>query len=162
MDFAQLFPGRFIKAGQFRGEPWTGTIAGIRLEALIGKNGKETKPIIAFKECLQEWVVNKTNGECIKAMWGRDTAAWMGHRVTLFPAPYEGDVAIRVAGSPDLEKPMEIVLQLAGKLAFPVTLQVTSLVRLATDRDVDELARARSLVREVGSARAAGGGPGGA
>ncbi len=52
-------------------------------------------------------MLNRTNGECLKAMFGRDTGEWIGKRVTLYPAEYQGETAIRVKGSPDMTEVLE-------------------------------------------------------
>ena len=152
LDFDELYPGRFIRAADLKGQEWTGTIAGIRMEELLGKSGKRLKPIVAFKEAPQELVLNRTNGECLKSMFGRNTGAWIGRRVTLFPAPYEGSIALRVKGSPDIDQTTEIIVELPGKAAFRMTMHRTPLLIVdATSRRVDDdLARARQLVSAVG------------
>jgi hypothetical protein len=88
MDYDQLFPGRFLKSGELNGKDVTLTIDSIKLEEMEDQKGKRMKPIIAFRERKKEWVLNRTNAECLKAMWGRDTNDWLGKRVTLWPAPY--------------------------------------------------------------------------
>jgi hypothetical protein len=159
-EFEELYPSRFIRAVDLKGQELTVTIKGIRMEELTSKSGKRLKPILALHECAQELVLNRTNGEAIKAMFGRNTAAWIGRRVTVYPAPYEGSVALRVKGSPDIEETTEIIIELPGKPPFAATMHRTPLLVVATSsRRVDEgaAAQARSLVREVGAARAAGG-----
>jgi hypothetical protein len=126
LDYDQLFPGRFLKAGEFQGKDVTLTINEIRLEELPqDRGGNRIRGIIGFKETKKELVLNRTNGECLKGMWGRDTANWLGKRVTLYPAPYDGDVAIRVKGSPDLAEPLQIEVKLPKKRPMPMTMQVT-------------------------------------
>lgn len=125
LDYAKLFPGRFLKAGEFDGKAVTLTIKSIEIEDLPGKKGDETKGIIGFEETKKKWVLNRTNGECLKGMWGRKTGHWIGHKVTLYPAPFEGDVAIRVKGSPDLSAPLELTIELPRKRPFKMTMQVT-------------------------------------
>lgn len=105
MDFDELFPNRFLKAGQFQGRDVTLTIAGIKLEELEGDKGKETKAILSFEKTPKQLVLNKTNATCIKAMFGRQTDEWIGKRVTFFPkdeAFGDTEMCIRVRGSPDI------------------------------------------------------------
>jgi hypothetical protein len=126
LDYDELFPGRFLKAGEFKGKDYTLTIVSIRLEELPqDKGGQRIRGVIGFKETKKELVLNRTNGECLRGMWGRDTSAWIGKRVTLYPAPYDGDVAIRVKGSPDLEAPMMVEVKLPRKKPRQVQMQVT-------------------------------------
>lgn len=109
MDFDKLYPARFMKAGEFEGRDVTLTISDVKVEELESVKGKKGKGIISFEKTPKELVLNRTNGECIKAMFGRDTANWIGKRVTLFPASitdsFTGDpiLAIRVRGSPDID-----------------------------------------------------------
>lgn len=127
MDFDQLFPGRFLKAGEFQGRAVTLTITAVALEDLPQeKGGDRAKGIVSFAESKRQLVLNRTNGECIKAMFGRNTDDWIGKRVTLYPAPYEGDIAIRVKGSPDLEKSLTVEIKLPRKRPYNVTLEKTT------------------------------------
>jgi len=127
LDFDKLFPGRFIKAGDFNGREWTGTIKSIRLEELPKETGgTQVRGIIAFEEWNKEWVLNRTNGECLKAMFGRDTGEWIGKHVTLHPITWQGEeLATRVLGSPDLKAPVEFELKLPRKKAQVKKLLVT-------------------------------------
>lgn len=126
MDFDALFPGRFLKAGEFQGKAVTLTIAAVKVEDLEGDNGSKTKGIVSFAESKRQLVLNRTNGECIKAMFGRNTDDWIGKRVTLYPAPYEGDIAIRIKGSPDIEKSLTVEIKLPRKRPYNVTLEKTT------------------------------------
>jgi len=121
-DYDQLFPGRFVKAGLFQGKQVTLTIAEVELERLPDKKGKKlagesephkTKAILSFRGKDLQLVLNKTNGERIKGMFGRRTGAWLGKRVTFAPVMVKAfgkqELAIRVIGSPDIERDMEIV-----------------------------------------------------
>jgi hypothetical protein len=126
LDYDQLFPGRFLKAGEFLGRSVTLTISGITLEDLPQETGgTKARGIIAFVETKKSLVLNRTNGEAFKAMWGRDTGAWVGKRVTLYPAPWNGDVAIRVQGSPDLEADLDFELKLPRKRPLAMRLLKT-------------------------------------
>lgn len=125
LDFDQLFPNRFLKAGMFAGRDVTLTIKEIAVEELVGDKGSEMKGIIKFAEKPQQLVLNKTNGLCLRAMFGRDTGAWVGKRVTFYPAPIDfgdAEIAIRVRGSPDLPANMEIEIKLARKKARKVVM----------------------------------------
>ena len=128
MDYDKMYPKRFLKAGLFDKKDVTLTVASVRLEELEGNKGRETKGILAFKECKQQLVLNVTNGLCIKAMFGRETDAWVGKRITFYPMPIQSefsDLAIRVRGSPDLKSPVTFSLILARKTPREMTMQVT-------------------------------------
>ena len=129
LDFDQLFPGRFLKAGMFQGRDVTLTIAEVVTEKLAGDKGEEVKGIVKFRERPQHLVLNKTNGLCIKAMFGRDTGEWVGKRITFYAAPIDfgdAEIAIRVRGSPDLPRNMEAEIKLARKKPRKVVLQRTN------------------------------------
>jgi hypothetical protein len=121
-DYDQLFPGRFLKAGLFKGKPYTLTIADVRLEEMPDKKRKKDVPkaILAFRETDLELVLNKTNGECLKGMFGRKVAAWVGQRVTFFPDMVDAfgrkKLAIRIMGSPDLASDMDVILELGQEM----------------------------------------------
>lgn len=130
-DYDQLFPNRFIKAGLLQGKAVTLTIAEVKLEEMPdekGKNGKQVKGIVSFRERELELVLNKTNGEALKGMFGRRTGNWEGKRVTLYPKMVDafGDevLAIRIMGSPDIEADMRISCRV-GKKTVTVTMKKT-------------------------------------
>jgi hypothetical protein len=129
IDFDQLFPGRFLKAGDFQGKDVTLTISAIDLEELPSQTGgTKVKGILTFHNVKKKLVLNRTNGECLKAMFGRDTGEWIGKRITLYPAhiEYEGsDLAIRVRGSPDLKADLPFQLQMPRRKPVTVTMVKT-------------------------------------
>lgn len=122
MDVALLHPSRFLKSAEFKGKDTTLTITGVQLEELEDENGKKkTKGIVSFKETTKLLVINRTNSDCIKGMFGRETDNWIGKRVTLYPAPFfdnftkEHTTAIRVKGSPDIKEATTITVHLPRK-----------------------------------------------
>jgi hypothetical protein len=82
-SYDQLYPGRFIKAAELLGKKPSLTMTDIDLEELEGDDGKKTKCIITFKETAKKLVACKTNGLCIKAMFGKELKEWLGKRVTI-------------------------------------------------------------------------------
>jgi hypothetical protein len=128
MDFDLLYPKRFLKAGMFGGRDVTLTISKVFKEVLEGDKGPKMTAILSFAERPQQLTLNVTNGTCIKEMFGRETDAWIGMRVTFYPMEYKtehGDMAIRVRGSPDLQKPVTFTLKLARKKPRELTMLVT-------------------------------------
>jgi hypothetical protein len=126
VDWDELYPGRFIKAGDFRGKKPTLTIESVSIHELVGDKGPQIKGVIRFVGKDKAWALNKTNGICMKAMWGRKVQDWKGKRVTLYAAPYEGEEAIRVWGSPDLAADMVVDIQLPRKRPFKMTMHAPS------------------------------------
>jgi hypothetical protein len=139
VDFDELYPGRFLKAADLKGQKVTMTIADAWLEELEGDDGKEFKATVSFKERPKELVLNRTNGEAIKAMFGRKLPEWQGKRVTLFPGVVtergfaKGQPCIRVWGSPDIAHDMDIVIKRPRQDAKPMTLHKTVMGKPAAD-----------------------------
>lgn len=141
-DYDELFPGRFIKAGLLKGKSVTVTIADVVLEELPDKKGKRNRGVVSFVGKKMELVLNKTNGECLKGMFGRRTGAWIGKRITLFPTMVDAfgrkKLAIRILGSPDIPKDMSIHLSLGQEVAR-VTMKKTQLNNQAAPSSPAEL-----------------------
>lgn len=122
MNYDQLFPNRFIKAGEFDGKPVTLTIAEVDREKLEREDGhEEAAAVLTFAEKRRngdpiQMVLNKTNAQALFAMWA-DTDDWAGKRVTFYPEPDSSGMSdsgycIRVKGSPDLDGPLTYILKL--------------------------------------------------
>lgn len=130
MDYDELFPGRFLKAGEFQGKTVTLTITGVTIEELPQEKGEDReRGIVHFKQTKKALVLNKTNGEAIKAMFGRDVGQWIGRKVTFHPETVQLGrdkvLGIRVVGSPELDDPLTFTLKLAKKKPRQVTLTPT-------------------------------------
>lgn len=123
LSYDQLFPSRFIKAGEFGGKPVTLTITAVEMEELEKEDGTEKNaPIVSFKETKRQWVLIKTNAQCLLAMWGPNTDDWVGKRVTLFPERdasglSDSGLCIRVKGSPDIDGPIVASIKLPRRKA---------------------------------------------
>lgn len=111
-DWDELYPGRFLKAGELGDRKVTLTIASVDTEELEGDKGKKVKGIIAFERTPRQLALNRTNGVCLREMFGRKLDAWPGKRVTLFAAEWNGEPCIRVWGSPDITSDMSIEVAL--------------------------------------------------
>lgn len=135
MDYEKLFPGRFLKSAEMDGRDWTLEIKGIRSEEIDGK----PKAILSFNGTKKEVVMNRTNAEALKLMFGRETNDWIGKRVTLFPAtiadPFNGGTtkAIRVRGSPDISKPASAEVQ-RGRKTIKVQVVPTAVRKAGAQR----------------------------
>lgn len=123
VDFDQLYPGRFIKAGELLGKKVTLTISEVDLEDLQGEDGaKKTKAILSFRETEKKHVMCKTNGVCIRDMFGKEIANWIGKRIVIFPDTWNGEPAIRIWGSPDIESDVEVTVSLPRRRPFKKTM----------------------------------------
>lgn len=117
VDYDELFPGRFVKAGLFKARPGTLTIAAVDVEPLPQDDGTERmRGVISFRGTPKQWVLNSTNGQCLRAMFGKHLPDWIGKRVTLACEQdrfgRETVDAIRVQGSPDIAAAIEIEIKL--------------------------------------------------
>jgi hypothetical protein len=122
VDWDELYPGRFIKASEFKGKKPTLTIASVKIDELIGDKGPQIKGVIGFVETEKQWALNKTNGICLKDMFGRKVQDWVGKRVTLFAGMWDGDECIRVWGSPEIEADRDVNISLPRKRPFSMTM----------------------------------------
>ena len=122
-NFDELYPGRFLKAGLFKGTKPTLTIKDVDVEEMEGSDGKKKqKAILSFVERPMELVMCKTNGLCLKAMFGKELKDWIGKRVTLFAGQWNGEECIRVWGSPDIEKDFPVSIELPRRKPIPMTM----------------------------------------
>ena len=122
VDWDELYPGRFIKAADLKGKNVTLKIADIDLEELIGDKGKQVKGVISFEKTEKKLALNKTNGICLKAMFGKKVQEWIGRRVTLFPTRHGDDDAIRIYGSPEIAADIPVTVALPRKRPFEMTM----------------------------------------
>jgi hypothetical protein len=125
--YSELYPGRFLKADLLKGRKVTLTIKDINIEELIGENNKkDPKVIVSFTERPLELVFPKTNGECLRRMFGGDPHNAIGKRITLFPSTTkfgrETVDCIRIWGSPDLAEDMNITVPQGRKKALEMVM----------------------------------------
>lgn len=146
-DFDQLYPGRFMKAGNFLGKKWTFTIAAAHSEDLEGEDGSvKPKAIVTFDQ-RADWVgplalvACKTNGLCFKAMFGATLANWIGKRVVLHPDQWNGKPCIRVWGSPDITEPVGVEIKLPKRRPFVKTMVPTGKTKASGAPTTDTPAR---------------------
>jgi hypothetical protein len=125
-SFDELYPGRFIKAGELLGKKVTLTISDVDLEELQGEDGKpKVKAILSFAETEKKHVMCKTNGVCLKEMFGHVIEHWVGKQVTIFPDTWNGEPCIRIWGSPDIPEEMEVTVTLPRRRPFKKTMHKT-------------------------------------
>lgn len=122
VDWDELYPGRFIKASDLKGKKVTLVISRVRVEELIGDKGPQMKGIINFEGKDKALALNKTNGLCLKSMFGRKVQEWVGHKVTLFASTWDGDECIRIWGSPEVKEDMQVTIALPRKRPFDMTM----------------------------------------
>jgi hypothetical protein len=131
--YDQLYPGRFIKAGELLGKKVTLTMTDIELEDLVGDDGaKKVKCIISFKESPKKLVACKTNGFCIKEMFGKELSQWVGKRISLFEDIWNGEPCTRIWGSPDIAEEIEVTVDLPRRRPFKKMMHKIELTKKET------------------------------
>ncbi len=127
-SYEELFPGRFLKGVQFKGQAGMLKIQKVEKELMDG----EWAVLMYFEGIGQQLVLNKTNGECIKGMFGVKISDWLGKRVTFYPKVVTAfgrtGPAVRVMGSPDIQKDMRVSVS-AGDYSGQVTMKKTKAER---------------------------------
>lgn len=118
VDWQELYPGRFLHAADLKGKKVTLRMTDINLELLEGDKGPQIKGLVSFEKTDKQFALNKTNGLMIKAMFGSKLAAWVGKRITLFEDTWDGEPCLRVWGSPDIEKDIDVTIALPRKRPF--------------------------------------------
>jgi len=124
--YDELYPGRFIKATELLGKKVTLIISDVDIEELQGDDGaKKIKAIISFRNTEKKLVACKTNGLCIREMFGKEIVNWIGKRITLFEDTWNGEPCTRIWGSPDIAEEFEVTVSLPRRRPFKKTMHKT-------------------------------------
>jgi len=84
-DYRTLFDRDYIGAWDLPGDV-TVVITDVKAGEIVGQNGRKAKkPIVRFEGKEKALLCNKTNAKTIAGLYGNDTAAWIGKKVTLYP-----------------------------------------------------------------------------
>lgn len=156
MDFDLLYPSRFVKAADLGGKDVTKTIRAVKVEELGEGDQKKGKVVVTFDDSKKQWVMPRTCGEALKLMFGRETNAWIGKRVTLFSKMVDsfGDEvpAVRVRGSPDISKRLTADVQRGRKTikvdVIPTGGAKTGMAEAPSMSDADDEAYRQALVEK--------------
>jgi len=122
VDWDELYPNRFLKAGELQGKKVTLVIADVDTEMLENDDGKKLKGFLSFEKTPKQVVLNKTNGLCLRAMFGRKLSEWLGKQVIFFADKWNGEDAIRIWGSPDLKESIDVEIKLPRRKASMMTM----------------------------------------
>lgn len=140
MDVMLGFLSQYISAAELVGkQPVTLTIGKVALERVesmkinddAGAAKEKDRVVIYFEgsKTGRGWLLNRTNAECLKELWGRETDAWIGKRVTLHAQQVrvgpKMEPGIRVLGTPEITEPRKFDLRLPRKKPIPMTLLPT-------------------------------------
>ncbi len=119
--------GDFITAAEFNGRTPVFRIRETRRAVLErqklgtddseGNTKKQERPLVYFDQVDgRAWVLNRTNAECLKALFGPVMAAWKGKRVQLCAEMVQlgpkKELGIRILGSPDIEADVKVEIKL--------------------------------------------------
>jgi len=128
VDWDELYDGAFLKAGDLKGKKWTLTIKSVDIYELEGAKGKQKRGVIEFEKTPKLIAINKINGLCLKAMFGRQVQGWVGRRVTIFPdvvkeaGKMQGEPCIRIWGSPELAHDLDVTIHLQKRKPYVLTM----------------------------------------
>lgn len=135
-NWDELFPGRFLKCGHLGGREVELRIARIYGEMIDEKPASVFRidPVPGVKQV--DFGLNKTNGLCLKQMFGPMMADWRGKRFFVHQAVVEhgrekGRPTIRICASPDIPRDVTCVIDFHTKMIRPFTILVRS---TATDQ----------------------------
>lgn len=137
MNYKEFFRGDYLIAEELGQRTPTLTIRDVRKVRLAsagtddegGKTEERDRGVVYFAGKERGWVLNRTNAECLAAMWGAETDRWVGRRVTIYAAQVrlggKTVLGIRVKGSPDLDRPLVVTIQLPRRRPVKMTMDVT-------------------------------------
>ena len=83
MNLDQMYPSKWLKAGDLQGQTVPVVIARVVMEDVGDEAGK---PVAYFQNRDKGLVLNKTNAMSIGLVHGQDTDGWTGKTIELFPA----------------------------------------------------------------------------
>lgn len=116
VDWDEMYPGRFMKGIDLKGKKVTVVIKHVKMSKLLGEKGLQTKGLLSFEGKEKQLPLNKTNGLCLKAMFGKKVQGWVGHKVTLYSTDDMGfEDVVRIWGSPDLPGDLPVTIALPRK-----------------------------------------------
>jgi hypothetical protein len=87
MNIFACFPSKYLKAADLHDKHVSVIMSHVALEELANRDGSvEMLPILYFKSVNKGMVINKTNAKPIASGYGKETEAWAGMPIVLFPA----------------------------------------------------------------------------
>lgn len=88
-DYELLFPSDYIKAADLienGGRDVVLTIKTVQLDELQMRGGKtRMRGVMTFANAKKKLVLNRTNGDIIASIHGRDFGLWPGKSITIYP-----------------------------------------------------------------------------
>jgi hypothetical protein len=92
--FLSMFDrSKYVTHLDLQGKDATVEIAKVEPGVVVGEGGKKSKkPLIWFKGKEKPYAASKTSAKTIASLYGTDTTAWVGKRVTLYTTTTEATV----------------------------------------------------------------------
>jgi len=155
----ELFPGRFLKHTHLGTKEVELRIERIYNTLIDGELAQVAKfaPVQGITQ--SDWGLNKTNGLCLRALFGDEIKRdWPGKRVLVKSSVVEhgrekGKPCIRVCGSPDIPADLSVVIDFKTKRIKPFVIKVRSNAREHPKSEYSDRARELSkLCRGAGTA----------
>ena len=121
MNINDLFPSKYVKAADLKGQEVPVTIMMVQIEEV--EQGKPHLPVAYFNGMTKGLVLNKTNATTIAATYGEETDYWAGKSIVLYPdmTNLKGEMVpcIRVKVNPGLAPTMPPARQHTPSPATP-------------------------------------------
>lgn len=133
----ELFPGKYLKHSHLNPQGTALTFERVVNRIVDGELAQVVKfsPVPGIAQV--DWGLNKTNGLCLRAMFGDDIPAWAGKSVVVKPAVVEhgrekGKPCIRICASSDIEADIPVVIDFKTKRIKPFVIRVRAIKGKAT------------------------------
>ncbi len=85
-DYRSFFDSVHLFAFHLQNKSAVVEIVKVEQGTLTGKDGKaDRKPLVHFRGKQKPLALNRTNAATIAGMYGKETKAWVGKRVELYP-----------------------------------------------------------------------------
>lgn len=94
MKVSDMFPNKYLAGADLGGKAFTLTMSDVTQETMQSAQGSKSYYILHFDGAEKGLILNRTNANQIAELYGDDTSAWPGKRITIYP------VQITVAGQP--------------------------------------------------------------
>ncbi len=143
-NYDRLFPGVFLKCGHLGGKPTELLVERVFVKMIDEKPAAiiQYAPVPGITQV--RLGLNKTNGLCLKQMFGPLMADWKGKRFVVHQSAVEhgrerGKPCIRVCASPDIPRDVTCVIDFHTKMIKPFTMLVRSTAGQPADARALEL-----------------------
>ncbi len=152
-SWEELFPGRFLKHSHV-GAGTEVTIERVYNTTVDDKLAQVARiaPVQGIEQ--QDWGLNKTNGLCLRAMFGDTIRDWFGKRVYLHESTVEhgrekGKPCIRIAASRDIPSDVKAVIDFHTKRIKPFTITIKAIAQAKTANKVEATPAAKAFSSQV-------------